>query len=126
MAAIAIFHFLDRSISEEELKQQWLIIPRSKISEKKLDYAIENLKKKYPELNVSAKGVLNYDYNLQKIYWNFIEDAEITEEVFSIEIQAEIRMFNLGKLSQVINDFEFINYASSKPSFHLFNFLNFI
>lgn len=125
-AAISIFHFLDKSISEEELKQQWLNIPRSKINEKKLEYAIENLKEKYPELNVSSKGVLNYDYNLQEIYWNFIEDAEIIEEVFSNEIQAEIRMFNLGKLSQVIYDFEFINYASSKPSFHLFNFLNFI
>lgn len=126
IAARAIFLFLDRSVSQEELKQQWLNIPRSIIKEKKLDKAIENLKKKYPELNISKKGVLNYDYNLQEIYWNFIEDAEVTEEVFSDEIQAEVRMFNLGKFSQVIYDFEFINYASSKPSFHLFNFLNFI
>ena len=35
-------------------------------------------------------------------------------------------MYNLGKFSQVINDFEEINFNSSPPNFHLFNFLNFI
>lgn len=127
IAARAIFQFLDKSISESDLKKAWLDIPKNSIDSSKLDNAINNLKKHYPENNVSKKtGKLDYDYNLQSFYWDFIQDAEITEEVFDAEIQAEIRMFNLGKFSQVIYDFEFINYSSSTPSFHLFNFLNFI
>jgi len=126
IAASSIFRFLDKSIADNELKRLWLSIPRNNINSQKLEIAISNLTTKYPELNVSKKGKLNYDYNLQQIYWSFIEDAEITEEVFEDDLQAEIRMFNLGKFSQVIYDFEFINYSSSKPSFHLFSFLNFI
>jgi len=127
VAARAIFQFLDKSLSEEDLKKAWLEIPKNSIDANNLDKAIENLKKHFPENNVSKKtGKLDYDYNLQSYYWDFIQDAEITEEVFKSEVQAEIRMFNLGKFSQVIYDFEFINYSSSTPSFHLFNFLNFI
>lgn len=126
-AARSIFHLLDKSISESDLETSWLSIPRNSIDKGKLRSAIEKLKREYPEFNISKKtGKLDYDYNLQKIYWTFLEDAEITEDVFSDSIQAEIRMFNLGKFSQVIYDFEFINYSSSTPNFHLFNFLNFI
>lgn len=126
-AARAIFHFLDKSIDEADLKQAWLDIPRNKIDPNKLDFAIQNLKKNYPENNINKKTKnLDYDYNLQSFYWDFLRDAEITEEVFQPDVQAEIRMFNLGKFSQVVYDYEFINYSSSTPSFHLFNFLNFI
>jgi DNA helicase II / ATP-dependent DNA helicase PcrA len=127
IAARAIFQFLDKSIEEAELKNIWLNIPRNKIDSKKLDTAIEKLRKQFPENKISKKtGKLDYDYNLQSYYWDFLRDAEITEEVFQPDMQAEIRMFNLGKFSQVVYDFEFINYCSSTPSFHLFNFLNFI
>ncbi len=126
IAARGIFQFLDKSISDEDFQNLWLSIPRNTIKKEKLLLAITRLKKKYPELNISKKGKLDYDYNLQKIYWDFLKDAAVTEECFYDDTQAEIRMFNLGKFSHVVYDFEFINYASSKPSFHLFNFLNFI
>lgn len=127
IAARGIFQFLDKSLDDQELKQLWLEIPRNSIDSAKLQKAIENLKKRYPENNISKKtGKLDFDYNLQSYYWDFIHDAEITEEVFLPEVQGEIRMFNLGKFSQVIYDFEFINYCSSTPSYYLFNFLNFI
>ena len=76
IAASSIFRFLDKSIADNELKRLWLSIPRNNINSQKLNIAIANLTTKYPELNVSKKGKLNYDYNLQQIYWSFIEDAE--------------------------------------------------
>lgn len=126
-AAIAIFHFLDKSIFDYELRKQWLAIPYNRIKLNKLEKAIINLKEKYPELNISkSSGKIDYDYNLQDIFWSFLQDAEITEDIFQDDNQAEIRMYNLGKFSQVIYDYEFINFSSSTPNFHLFNFLNFV
>lgn len=127
IAARGIFQFLDKSISDVELKNLWLEIQGNKIDQKKLDYAIIELATRFPEFNINPKTKkLDYDYNLQSHYWDFLRDSEITEETIGSGAQAEIRMYNLGKFSHVIYDFEFINYSSSTPSFHLFSFLNFI
>ena len=125
-AATAIFQFLYKEITDDELKTIWLSIPHNSISEEKLNEAVLNLEKYYPENHVDGKGKPVWAYSLQAIYWDFLEDAEITEERFNHDVQSEIVMYNLGKFSQVINDFEEINFNSSLPSFHLFNFLNFL
>ncbi len=125
-AATGIFKHLYKEITGDELKELWLSIPHNTIDVEKLEKAIESLIAKFPENHVDGKGKPVWAYSLQKIFWDFVEIAEITEERFTEEVQAEIIMYNLGKFSQVINDFEEINFNSSLPSFHLFNFLNFL
>ncbi len=132
-AALAIFNYLYEDINEEELKEKWLQIPNIKVSSEKIDLAISNLSKKNPDIE---KVKDNWEYSLQDIFWNFLNNAEIYEENFvdntseDLEFRtrerAEIVFFNLGKFSQVINDFETINFNSTSPSFHLFNFLSFV
>lgn len=132
-AALAIFNYLYKDIDEIELRKKWLNIPHIKISPDKIDFAISELTKKKPDIE---KVKLNWEYSLQDIFWNFLTDAEVYEENFidhtSEELEyrtrerAEIIFFNLGKFSQVINDFETINFNSTSPSFHLFSFLSFI
>lgn len=132
-AALGIFNYLYGDIDANELKERWLNISSTKISVEKIDFAISKLAKKDPNIDDVKK---NWEYSLQDIFWNFLGDAEIFEENFinntteDIEIRskerAEIVFFNLGKFSQVINDFETINFNSTSPSFHLFSFLSFI
>ncbi|WP_338812711.1 ATP-dependent DNA helicase [Bernardetia sp. Wsw4-3y2] len=132
-AALSIFKFLYDDITPIELKKKWLQIPNIKTSSSKIENAITNLSQRKPNLE---KVRNNWEYSLQDIFWSFLNDAEIYEENFvnsdtsDLELKtkerAEIIFFNLGKFSQVINDFESINFNSTKPSFHLFSFLSFI
>jgi len=70
---------------------------------------------------------------LQDIYWNFIEKADLREEVFADEEHAgiigneinEVIFYNLGMFSQIINDFESIHFTD-KPIFKLKRFLRFL
>jgi DNA helicase-2/ATP-dependent DNA helicase PcrA len=126
-AAAGIFEYLSKEIDASALKDLWIRnIPYSRIDEEKLELAIANLKKEFPENHVDGKGKPVWAYNLQDIFWNFLATAEVTEERFDHPIQSEIIMYNLGKFSQVLNDFEQINFNSAPPSFHLFNFTNFL
>ncbi len=126
-AAAAIFEYLSKEIDAPALKNLWMRdIPYSQIDEEKLELAIDNLRKEFPENHVDGKGKPVWAYNLQDIFWNFLATAEVTEERFDHPIQSEIIMYNLGKFSQVLNDFEQINFNSAPPSFHLFNFRNFL
>lgn len=126
-AAAGIFEYLSEEIDATTLKGLWLNdIPYSRISEEKINLAITKLENKFPEKHVDGRNKPIWAYNLQDIFWNFIATAEITEERFDHPIQSEIIMYNLGKFSQVLNDFEEINFNSAPPAFHLFNFRNFL
>ncbi len=132
-AALSLFKYLYGDIDEVELKEKWINISYAKVLPDKIDFAISKLSEKKPELE---KIKDNWEYSLQDIFWNFLNNAEIYEESFidnsTLDLglrskeRAEIIFFNLGKFSQVINDFEVINFNSTSPSFHLFSFLSFI
>lgn len=132
-AALSIFSFLYGDIDKDSVIEKWLNIPNITISQETIEIAIANLSENNPDLD---KVKINWEYSLQDIFWNFLNDARIYEENFinndtnDLEVRtkerAEIMFFNLGKFSQVINDFETINFNSTSPSFHLFSFLSFI
>lgn len=132
-AGLAIFHYLYGDIDKIELKEKWLNIPHTMISSDKIDFAISKLLEKNPNIE---KVKDNWEYSLQDIFWCFLNDAGVYEENFinntsedlrlRSKERAEIIFFNLGKFSQVINDFESINFNSTSPSFHLFSFLSFV
>jgi len=133
VASTNIFHYLNGKKTDEQLKQSWLDIPNNKISPDKLNTAISNLENWKPEKFQKHRKKVGWgDFRIQEIFWEFLKDAEIVEEAFIKEgfeeskIQAEIIFYNLGKFSQVINDYESIYLASAPPSFYLFSFLNFV
>ena len=137
-AALGIFKYLNEHITKDEMLDLWSKLPFTNFPIDKINIAIDRLESLKPQ-KIQEKyksGIKLSDkeraYNLQGIFWKFLEDAEIFEDSFikDNDIQskekAEIIFFNLGKFSQVINDFEEINFNSSTASFHLFSFLSFI
>lgn len=136
-AAIGIYRYLNDYLSQNELLTLWNELPFINDKTESLKNAIQNLENKKPSIiaqKIQKEERISdeeYAYNLQKIFWQFLEDAGIVEESFcngTIESQekAEVIFYNFGKFSQVINDFEEINFASSRASYHLFSFLSFI
>lgn len=132
-ASLGIFNYLYGDIDKAELEQLWINILGSNYPVEKLREAIYQLDLKNPKIEAIKE---NWEYSLQDIFWNFLSNAEITEETFVDSSTSELRIrtiqkaeiifFNFGKFSQVINDFETINFNSSGPSFHLFSFLSFV
>jgi DNA helicase II / ATP-dependent DNA helicase PcrA len=125
-AAVGIFELLNNQLQPGDLQDLWASIPHSSINVKKLQAAIKELDDEVPEKSIDKKGNPIWAYNLQQIYWDFLEQAEINENSFSNSRRAEIIMFNLGKFSQVVNDFEEVNFNSVLPVRHLKNFLDFV
>lgn len=130
IAAMGIFKYLYQEIDKAELKDLWLKIPYyNTLSESNIESAIIKLEERFPDIEKVSK---NWAYCLQDIYWEFIETACVFEEVFinskepNTKEIAEIVFYNLGKFSQVIQDYEEINFNSTSPSFHLFSFLSFV
>ena len=62
------------------------------------------------------------EFNLQKIYHNFLEKINLIEDG---KKSTELILYNLGKFSQVINDYETINYTL-KPKSKLSGFCSFL
>ncbi|UTW66373.1 ATP-dependent helicase [bacterium SCSIO 12643] len=136
-ASLGIFEFLNNEIDEAELKKLWLEVDKSRITQERLSKAIEKLKEENPDREILKKDgvsrpVMYWEFCLQEIFWKFLENSGISEETFEKTEDkhdntfGEVIMYNLGKFSQVINDFESINYKTGSSSFYLFNFLNFI
>lgn len=137
-AALGIFKYLNEHITKDEVLDLWSKLPFTNFPKNKIASAIDQLEPLKPQkIQEKYKSGINLSdkeraYNLQSIFWKFLEDAEVFEDSFikdndaQSKEKAEVIFFNLGKFSQVINDFEEINFNSSTASFHLFSFLSFI
>lgn len=126
-AAKAIFHYLSKDIEEDVLKIYWQSVTPLVKSED-LDEAIAWLNKKIPKPKMYFAT-----FNLQEIFWTFLEKAKLSEDVFRDENHKgvvgneinEVIFYNLGMFSQIINDFETIHFKD-KPVYKLSRFLNFL
>jgi len=125
-AAQAIFHYLQEEIDTDILKDHWINLT-DKLEVKNIDTAIKFLDKNKP------KDITYYEaFILQAIFMEFLEIAGIREDIFeqpgnsiSGYNMEEVIFYNLGMFSQMINDFETINFKLS-PSRKLRNFLSFL
>lgn len=125
-AAQQIFLFLDRKIDSSVLLNSWTGLS-DKIEKKKVEEAISILEKKLP------LGDYYENFNIQEIFMNFLKNAGIKEESFVGNNEnsvagyenEEVIFYNLGMFSQIINDFEIVNFKT-KPSSKLTIFLNFL
>lgn len=126
-AAKAIFQYLKNEIEHDTLKEYWLAVSEE-IKDEDLEIAINYLTTKIPKKNSYYSS-----FNIQNIFWDFIEKAKLSEETFVDPSKPttagnpvnEIIFYNLGMFSQMINDFESI-YFKDQPVWGLINFLNFL
>jgi len=126
-ASQAIFQFLADIIEEDSLKDYWVEVSEN-IDSNKLDEAILFLKSKIPKSKTFYST-----FSIQDIFWNFIEKADLREEIFEDPVHTgivgndinEIIFYNLGMFSQMINDFESIHFKDN-PQYKLKLFLNFL
>jgi DNA helicase II / ATP-dependent DNA helicase PcrA len=126
-AAVSIFQYQKGDIDRSVVESYWRGVAAS-IESKKLDDAIAYLDEKNP------KQFDFYErYCLQDVFLEFLGKLGIKEELFeangagaaSHHRDEEIVFYNLGMFSQVIDDFEIINFVSS-PQNKLRTFLDFI
>jgi DNA helicase-2/ATP-dependent DNA helicase PcrA len=103
-AAVALFDFMARRLSKQELVDAWLgadLVPDGN----KLDSAVAELEKQREWDDTQRWSV----YNLQRSFLGFLEELGIREESIP---DGEVVYYNLGKFSQVISDYEQIHFHS--------------
>lgn len=126
-ASRGIFLYLKEEIDRYVLEDLW-----ESVSE---DIDVDLLEDAITYLNTMKPDKFTYyeRFNIQAIFMEFLERAGICEELFHDGSDAssvgynneEIVFYNLGMFSQIIQDFETINFKT-KPSFKLFSFLGFL
>ena len=112
-AAVAIFQYQKGDLDRSVIDSYWRGIA-STIESEKLAEAISYLDEKNP-----ANFDFYESYSLQEVFLGFLGKLGITEEVFedgsgntAQHTAEEIVFYNLGMFSQVIDDFETINFVS--------------
>ena len=120
-AARKLFRFMaNDGVSKDDVEQDWLnadigvSIPTLQAA---LDAAEETK-------DVIATSVQWEDGSIQRVYLDFLKDAEIREELIP-EKRRETVFYNLGKFSELISDFETIHYKS-KPGDKYTAFVGFL
>lgn len=123
-AARQLFYFVgDRDdVDETDVEQAWADVDLG-LDAQELSDAVQNV--------VTAKAALTDpnqkrwgQYSIQRVFINFLEEAGIREERVPGG-RGEVILYNLGKFSQLISDFESIHYHS-KPVEKYAAFANFL
>ena len=122
-AARQLFYFIgDNGVDEARVEQDWIKAGLG-LEAAALRAAIEGA--------TAAKAALTEpdqkrwgQYSIQRVFLNFLDRAGIREELVPDD-RGEVVFYNLGKFSQVISDFERINYQS-EPSEKYRSFASFL
>lgn len=112
-ACRALFYFMDSrpSVPKSELRNAWLAANLG-LNVQQLQVAIAfaaNLRVEFLTSNIKKR------FALQRFFFDFLERAGVREDLIPNVPpgRGEIVFYNLGKFSQVITDFEQINYHSA-------------
>ena len=115
-AAKGIYDYLNGELTATELYEKWLQVDYP-FDKKELADCLQVL------AVIDVKEMKLYsDLNLQQIYHDFLGKLSLVEDG---RVETEIILYNLGKFSQVIADYEIINYTL-KPRSKLMNFCSFL
>lgn len=115
-AAKGIFEYLNGEIDSTELFKRWLAIDYP-FNKKEVADSLQFL------MTLDVSKMKYYpDLNLQKIYQDFLKGISLVEDG---RPETEIILYNLGKFSQVIGDYEVINFTL-KPKSKLYGFCAFL
>jgi DNA helicase-2/ATP-dependent DNA helicase PcrA len=115
-AAKGIYDYINGDIPATELFDKWVEV-QYPLDKKEVADALQYL------ATIDVKEIkLHSELNLQGIYHEFLRRISIVEDG---KPETEILMYNLGKFSQVIADFEGVNYTL-KPRTKLNSFCSFL
>ncbi len=120
LAAVALFNFMVRRISRDELTQAWLDADLG-LGTTSLSIAIGVAAAQRDWDDTQRWSV----YSPQRTFLTFLENAGLREETIPGEGRGELVYYNLGKFSQVISDFEQIHFQSA-PAAKYETFANFL
>ncbi|WP_210481537.1 ATP-dependent DNA helicase [Naasia sp. SYSU D00948] len=111
-ALVGLFRYMQKEISASELKALFEsadLLPRSDLFPRAV-----GLLDRGADFTAGERWGA---YNIQRLYLNVLEALDIREETIPGEpARAELVMYQLGKFSQVISDFEAIYFASNPKS----------
>ena len=117
IAARGIFQFLNGEIDSRELRKLWAGIDYP-IDKKEIANAIKTVS------GIEIENMKFYgDLIIQKVFHDFLCQLSIVSD--ATNKKAEVILYNLGKFSQVINDFETVYYATV-PKNKIKYFCNFL
>jgi DNA helicase-2/ATP-dependent DNA helicase PcrA len=128
-AARCVFYFMaDRNgVDRAILRAAWLDLGLG-TDPKSLDQAIDHLEESKNDLTSPDQRRWGF-YSIQRVFLNFLEDIELREERVprgpNDANRGEVILYNLGKFSQLISDFETIHYHS-KPADKYQSFADFL
>ena len=108
-AARQLFYFMADRIDEDTVRDAWMRADLG-ITASALTGAIEAAGRARNDMKKAGLGQFQV-YNLQRQFMAFLENAELREERVPNE-RGEMALYNLGKFSQVISDFESIHFRS--------------
>lgn len=115
-AAKGIFDYLNGDIGMMELFKLWKNIDYE-LDDREISDAIATLQ----GIDVKSKKFYG-EFVLQQIYHDFLRRITIVDDNKG---HAEIILYNLGKFSQVINDYETVNFTT-EPKYKLSGFCKFL
>jgi len=114
-ASRQFFYFMaNRGVDSATLQTMWLAA-RMGLEAATVRAAIQKAQELRDEFN--ASDLRNVRYGLQRVFLSFLEDCQIREENVA-NGRGEIVFYNLGKFTQVITDYETINYHSRPVSLY--------
>lgn len=123
-AARTLFWFMAnaQNINRDDVKRAWLDTDIG-IKHPDVETALDNAEQTKSKI---ATSKIWADGTIQKVYLDFLETAGVREEKIPQD-KREVVLYNLGKFSEVIWDFEFVHYKTvPKEKYRLFaDFLNF-
>lgn len=122
-AARCVFYFMaDRNgVDKTVLRDAWLGLGVG-LDKKLVDQGIKRLEESKADLSSEEQKRWGF-YSIQRVFLNFLEDVELRED--SDPKRGEVVLYNLGKFSQLISDFETIHYHS-KPDEKYKGFADFL
>jgi DNA helicase-2/ATP-dependent DNA helicase PcrA len=120
-AARQLFYFMDGRIGANDLVQFWTH-PRFGFTADAVREAVKKASKARNSLLAESEDKRWSLYNLQRQFLSFLEDLGVTEESIT---DGEVVLYNLGKFSQLISDFESIHFHSD-PKRKYEEFANFL
>jgi DNA helicase-2/ATP-dependent DNA helicase PcrA len=108
-AVVAMFRYIVRDVDRAEVELLWhgtrLVGPTTDLA------PLISLLDRSRDF---SQGERWGTYNIQRVYLDALESMEIREDTIQGDsVHGELAFYQLGKFSQVISDFETINFASS-------------
>jgi DNA helicase II / ATP-dependent DNA helicase PcrA len=106
-ASVGIFNYMNGTISRKELIELWFNV-HPMLTLDNINIGIQFL-----DNNSASQQKLFHKFLLQELFQSFLDKIELKEIENEADQHLEVIMYNLGKFSQVIHDFEYINYYTS-------------